>query len=112
MASPQVELATAGARQAAAQHCLYGATHVNVRPLAFQSPLPIQPGGGEPGSTSKHPCSETGCMGAVDMWLNSNHLPQPTGTRSMQAMLLISALLYLGELNVRHLDVRQGIRVD
>ena len=30
----------------------------------------------------------------------------------MQAMLLISALLYLGELNVRHLDVRQGIRVD
>ena len=45
------------------------------------------------------------------MWLDSNY-HQPTSMRSMQAMLLISALLYLGERNVRHLNVRQGIRVD
>ena len=45
------------------------------------------------------------------MWLNFNH-HQPTSMRSMQAVLLISALLYLGELNVRHLDVLQGMRVD
>ena len=50
-------------------------------------------------------------MGAVDMWLNSNH-HQPTSTRIMQAMLLISALRYLGKFNVRHLNVLPGIRVD
>ena len=46
--------------QAAAKHCLYIATHVNVRPMASQSPSPVQPGGGEPGSTSKHPCTSGG----------------------------------------------------
>ena len=50
-------------------------------------------------------------MGAVDMWLNSNH-HRPNSTCSMQAMLLIRALLYLGELNVGPLDVRKGMCVD